>query len=281
MPTPTCFLFDNGSLRADATRSLRKLASALETRLGVAVEAVSLLHSTKISADELDGVPARLLEPALEDFFSRQPNADAQAVLLPLFFGPSGAVTGYLPGRIKALLARFPAARITQARWLVDTAQADGGAPEIVGILADRVRAVIGRAGLHRPSVLLVDHGTPKRSVTAVRNLLGAALARELADECPCVGVASMERREGEHYDFNEPLLERALATPPSDQGDVVVALQFLSPGRHAGPGGDIARICQLAEAAMPGLRTHQTDTLAGDPRLVDLLARRYAEALA
>ncbi|WP_043582725.1 sirohydrochlorin chelatase [Geminisphaera colitermitum] len=274
--TPTCFLFDNGSLRADATRALRALAVALESRIGVPVEAVSLLHSTKIPADQLDGIPARLLEPALNAFFQQSPGA--HAVLLPLFFGPSGAVTGYLPGRVRALLERFPAARITQACWLVDPAQPDGGAPEIVAILADRVRAVIHSAGLGRPRVLLVDHGSPKRSVTAVRNLLGAALARELAGECAGVGVASMERREEERYDFNEPLLERALVTAPANQGDVVVALQFLSPGRHAGPGGDITQICQAAERANHGLRTQITDTLAGDPRLVEVLARRFDE---
>ena len=33
------------------------------------------------------------------------------------------------------------------------------------------------------------------------------------------------------------------------DEGEVVVALQFLSPGRHAGPGGDVAEICTEAEA--------------------------------
>ncbi|AHF90998.1 cobalamin biosynthesis protein CbiX [Opitutaceae bacterium TAV5] len=289
LPADVCFLFDNGSLRAEATRSLRALAGALERRIGVRVEAVSLLHSDGVPAEELDGEPARLLEPALGAFLQKNPAA--HAVTLPLFFGPSGAVTGYWPGRLKPLLDRFPAARVTRARWLVDTDRPGGDAPEIVAILADRVRAVTRAKGLTRPQVLLVDHGTPRRGVTAVRNLLGAELAKTLADECaPAgVGVASMERRDGDHYDFNEPLLERALRTPPFDRGDVVVALQFLSPGRHAGAGGDIATLCREAEAdaaARAGgggdsrhLRTHMTETISGDPRLVEVLARRVAEA--
>jgi sirohydrochlorin ferrochelatase len=57
--------------------------------------------------------------------------------------------------------------------------------------------------------------------------------------------------------------------------GEVVVLLQFLSPGRHAGLGGDVAEICEAAEAEMPGLRTVMSDPIADDPRLVDVLARR------
>ncbi|MDR1280840.1 MAG: cobalamin biosynthesis protein CbiX [Opitutaceae bacterium] len=298
-PADVCFLFDNGSLRAEATRSLRALAGALERWIGVRVEAVSLLHSDGVPAEELDGEPARLLEPALGAFLQKKPAA--HAVTLPLFFGPGGAVTDYWPDRLKLLLDRFPAARVTRARWLVDTDQPGGDAPEIVAILADRVRAVMRAKGLANPQVLLVDHGSPRREVTAVRNLLGAELAKTLAGECAsasvAVGVASMARRDGDRYDFNEPLLERALRTPPFDRGDVVVALQFLSPGRHAGEGGDIATLCRVAEAeaaARAGgdgggggggsgggsrLRTHMTETISGDPRLVDVLARRVMAA--
>ena len=101
----------------------------------------------------------------------------------------------------------------------------------------------------------------------------------ELAGEIATLGVASMERREGAAYAFNEPLLATALRTPPFDRGDVVVALQFLSPGRHAGPGGDIADICAAAEAEQPGLRTQMTEPIAADGRLVELLAERLTGA--
>ena len=64
-----------------------------------------------------------------------------------------------------------------------------------------------------------------------------------------------------------------------------MVALQFLSPGRHAGPGGDVATICEAAEAkaSKEGRRLHTTMTapIADDIRLVELLACRAGPALA
>lgn len=94
-----------------------------------------------------------------------------------------------------------------------------------------------------------------------------------------------MERREGDEFAFNEPLLAKILATAPFDAGEVVVALQFLSPGRHAGPGGDVAEICAHAEAdaAARGvvLRTAMTATLADDPCVDKILARRAGPAKA
>jgi hypothetical protein len=92
-----------------------------------------------------------------------------------------------------------------------------------------------------------------------------------------------MERREGDAFAFNEPLLERLLERAPFAAGEVVVALQFLSPGRHAGPGGDVAGICAEAEAraAAAGrrLETALTATLADDARVLDVLERRARAA--
>jgi len=272
-----CFLFDNGSLRSAATLALRGLARTLERSLPVPVEAVSLLHSSGVDAAALDGVPARLLEPALAEFFAREPRG--RAVLLPLFFGPSAAPTDYVPARLEALRGRFPEARLVQADWLVRPER--DPADELSGILRDRVRAVMTAEGLVRPRVVLVDHGTPQPAVNAVRNFLGERLRALLGAEVAGVAVASMERRAGSEYDFNEPLLETCLRTVPHDRGDVVVALQFLSPGRHAGPDGDVAAICRGAEAARPGLRAFMTETMAGDERLAAVLARRYEEAVA
>jgi hypothetical protein len=273
-----CFLFDNGSVRADSTRSLRRLAGRLAVRLGHPVEAVSLLHSTRVPAAELDGEPARLLEPALDAWFAKNP--EGRALLLPLFFGPSGALTDYVPERLASLRARHPSARAALAEPLVI---ADEEPTELAAALADRVRATATERGWQKPKVVLCDHGSPQRAVAAVRDRLGARLAALLGDEVEAVAVASMERREGAEYAFNEPLLATRLATPPFDTGVVVVALQFLSPGRHAGPGGDVAAICSAAEqtAAAAGrvLRTATTATLADDPRLVEVLARRASLA--
>ena len=275
-----CFLFDNGSFRAESTRSLRRLAARLSERLGHPVRAVSLLHSTRVRAEELDGVPAQLLEPALDQWFSGRPGG--RALLLPLFFGPSGALTDYVPERLASLRARHPAARTVLAEPLVLAGEEPA---ELVDALADRVRTTISEKGWSSPRVVLCDHGSPQPAVTAVRDRLAASLARALRGEVAAVAAASMERRAGDEFAFNEPLLATRLGTPPFDAGEVVVALQFLSPGRHAGPGGDVDTICAEAEEAarVAGreLRTAMTATLADDPRIVEILARRAAPARA
>jgi sirohydrochlorin ferrochelatase len=254
--------------------SLRRVAKPLAERLDCEVRAVSLLHSSKVPADTLGGDPAQLLESSLVGFFAQNPGG--RAILLPLFFGPSAALTDYVPARIKAVRERFPGAQIDMAPWLVDIGSPDR---RMAGILADRVRELIRSDAWSRPQVILVDHGSPQPAVAAVRNHLGAQVRDELGDEVAGLTVASMERRDGDAYAFNDPLLATALATAPSNQGNVVIALQFLSPGRHAGAGGDIAEICDAAEQAQSGLTTRMTETIATDVRLVDLLVERFAEA--
>jgi hypothetical protein len=272
-----CFLFDNGSFRPESTLVLRALARRMAERLGYEVTAVSLLHSTRVPAEELGGEKAQLLEPALDDWFAANPGGEA--LLLPLFFGPSGALVDYIPERVSHLHAKHGAVRTVLAAPLV---RADEEPAELIAILADRVRAVVADQVWARPKVVLCDHGTPLATVTAVRDRLGLMLAQALGDEVAACAVASMERREGDAYAFNEPLLARRLELPPFDEGDVVVALQFLSPGRHAGPGGDVATICAEAEAAAAGagrsLRTAMIAPMADDERMVAVLARRAEE---
>ena len=261
-------------MRPDSTLSLRRLGAALSAHLGQPVQTVSLLHSTKVEAAALGGVPARLLEPALVEFFSANPAGEA--VLMPLFFGPSAALTEYVPARVAAVRERFPEARVRLAPWMVNPAETDSRVAEI---LADQVSTTARARGWVRPHVILVDHGSPQPSVAVVRNHLGAQLRGLLGDTVAGLAVASMERREGAAYDFNEPLLATVLSTPPFNSGEVVIALQFLSPGRHAGPGGDIAEICHAAEEASPGLQTQMTEPIAADARLVALLTERLAQA--
>lgn len=270
-----CFLFDNGSFRADSTRSLRTLAANLAKPLGHPVRAVSLLHSSRVSPAELDGEPAKLLEPELQSWFALHPRG--RALLLPLFFGPSGALVDYVPERLAALHTKYPEGRVKLAEALVLPHEEPS---ELVAILADRVRATMQARGWNRPNVILCDHGTPLRTVSEIRDRLAAGLARALAGEVGRVAPASMERRPEEAFAFNEPLLETLLATPPFNGSHVVVALQFLSPGRHAGPGGDVAQICATAEAAAPGLSTAMSTPIADDPRLIDVLTRRAKAVL-
>jgi hypothetical protein len=88
-----------------------------------------------------------------------------------------------------------------------------------------------------------------------------------------------MERRPEPAYDFNEPLLASLLATSPWSESQVIVAMQFLLPGRHAGPAGDVAEICRQAEAAHPRLRTRMTGLLGSHPLLLEILADRWRSA--
>lgn len=270
---PHCFLFDNGSLRAASTLSLRRTAALLSVALDAPVRAVSLLHSSGVPPEQLDGVPAHLLEPALLAWLSENPQG--QAVLLPLFFGPSNALTDYLPGRLQFVRAKFPHCDLRIARALVSPTEAD---TSIAEALAAAARMAIAHHALSRPKVLMVDHGSPQSQVAAVRNHLGQQVRELLGSEASEVGVASMERRPGDEYAFNDPMLATALNTPPFNDGDVVILLQFLSPGRHAGPNGDIVYICDEAARGRPSLRTYLTEPIANDPRVIQVLVRRARE---
>lgn len=261
MSRPAILLVDNGSLEPAATLRLRELAQALGERLGEPVAAVSLLHSSAIPEEQLGGRSAEILEPAL----ARRIEAGAHDfVVVPLLFGPSRALTDYLPERVEHLRKRHPALRVRLAAPLFE-AQDD----RLARILADHVRALepVDR-------VALVDHGSPVRAVTAVRDELARQLGRILG-LAVTVAPASMERRPGPEFDFGKPLLSGLLGTPPWRTGDVVVAMQFLLPGRHAGPAGDVAQICRTAEQSNPGLRTRMTRLVAEHPLLIEILADR------
>jgi sirohydrochlorin ferrochelatase len=271
---PLCVLFDNGSLRPEATLNLRLIALRLQAAIGVIVHPVSLLHSSAIAPGALGGQPARILEPALRAWLQAGIN---DFLLLPLFFGPSAALTEYIPQRLEHLRREFPAMHAWLGRWLVDPRNPRD--TRLASILADNVRAIIRSCGLTRPNAVLVDHGSPQRAVVEVRDFLGLQTGRLLGKEIGRLEVASMERRSGPEYDFCEPLLADVLRDTDFAQRHVVVARQFLSPGNHAGPAGDVAGICTAAEQAQPGLKTHLTELMGGDSRLIEVLADRYREA--
>jgi hypothetical protein len=58
----------------------------------------------------------------------------------------------------------------------------------------------------------------------------------------------------------------------------IILSMLFLSPGRHAGPGGDIADICSAVERDHPGFRIHPSALVGGHPRLLAILAARVGE---
>ncbi len=264
---PLTFLVDNGSLEAAAPLALRDLAAKLAAEIGQPVEPVSLLHSSGVPARQLGGKAAEILEPALEQRLKR---GQDKFLLLPLFFGPSGALTDYLPKRLTHVQGKYPAFSAKVAAPLFAA-----GDDRLARILADHVLATQAAS----PRVALVDHGSPARPVVAVRNQLAGQLGKLLGSDY-VVAASSMERRDGAEYDFGEPLLANLLREPGWSQGDVIVAMQFLLPGKHAGPRGDVAGICRAAEAASGGrLRTMMTALVAEHPLLIEILADRWRAA--
>lgn len=271
---PCTLLVDNGSHRAESTLSLRRIAGALSAELGHTVHPVSLLHSTRVDASELDGVPAQILEPFLK---ARRVQGVNSFLVVPFFFGHSAAIYEYLPQRVVEMRAGWPELEVRVAPCMVNLENpADTAVAEI---LAELVRKKAREEGLERPAVTLVDHGTPRIAVNRVRNLLADQLREALGTGASAVEASSMERREGAEYDFNEPLLENLLGSEGFAR-EVVLSMLFSSPGRHAGPGGDIAQICAAAEKKHPGLRTHMCDLFATHPGVVHLLATRYRQGV-
>lgn len=277
LPEISCLLVDNGSLSPAATLNLRKIAVKLEAAIEHPVRPVSLLHSDRVSSADLGGTPAETLESSMRAAIDQ---GARKFIVLPFFFGPSAALTEFIPERVAEIGKSSPDLDVRIASPLVRLDQPED--TRIAAILADNAHSTVAAANLANPPVVVVvDHGSPQSTVADVRNHVAEQVARQLGSAAQVVLPASMERRPGPEYDFNEPLLEHALRRLPCGCGDVVVSMMFLSPGRHAGAGGDVEQICRSAEECCPGLKIHITP-LAGDhPLIVEILADRFREVTA
>lgn len=255
MPERRTLLVDNGSLNPRATLRLRELARELSANLGRAVEPVSVLHSDKIDPAELGGQRARTFES-----YAREAKAAGCETLrvIPLFIGPSLAITEFLPE-----LAAKVGIRLEIGRTLWTPEDPEG----LAGLLQTNLVASGWRHG--QGTVLLCDHGSPIRAVTAARDDLATRLRARLGLDASQLVACSMERREGPAYAFNEPMLADAVAQA---RGEVTVLMLFILPGRHAGDGGDVATICSTH--ATPGTRWRLSPLIGDNPGLVELLAR-------
>ncbi len=257
------FLVDNGSLRPDAYLNLCKIAAEVSAVIGNCVKPAPLLHANKIPCEELGGNSAVLLEAQITEGLL---NGVSEFTVLPLFFGESGALTDYLPRRLKKLSESHGQFKVKQLKPLF--IDASNGGDILVAILEDRVRSSTNDHQLEECKIVLVDHGSPKVAVTNVRNQLAQLLNERFLLDGFEVVAASMERRPGPEYSFNEPLLETLLANIST--GNVVVAQLFLAPGRHAGPNGDIAAICEQAEAVSDNLNIFRTDLIGNHPLIIE-----------
>ena len=277
MKDETCYLIsDNGSYRPEATLSLRRLADRLGSRVGKTVHPVSLLHSTKIPVEKLDGIAAEIFEPFVN---KKLKDGVRRFHVTPLFFGPSAAILEYMPQRVKVLRASWPDLEVRIGPCLVNPK--DEGDERMARILIDRIHATREQQGFKTPSIALVDHGAPRIKVTEVRDHLAKQIRHLLAEsDFPEVTACSMERRDGDEYAFNEPLLERVIGSE-GFQKEVIVSMLFASPGRHAGPGGDVARICEESATSQPGLAWQMTELVASHDGIIDILASRFEEGVA
>lgn len=263
-------LVDNGSTRPDATLSLRRIAESLAARIGGPVYPVSLQHADRIPPEELEGRGADVLPAFLR---AQRAQGVEEFVLVPLFFGASRALSGFVPDTVREIGTETGAFRLRVARPLCPL---PAGEARLARILCDNAARAAAAHGLAPKTIVLVDHGSPVPRVTAVRR----RLAEQMRDCLPAGVVleqAVMERRPGPEYDFNGPLLEDLLVRLAREDArrQVVVAMLFFSPGRHAGPGGDIEAICNRVEEGFPGFRAQPSPLIGEHEGLAEILASR------
>ncbi|HEX2855848.1 MAG TPA: CbiX/SirB N-terminal domain-containing protein [Opitutaceae bacterium] len=259
-------LIDNGSLEPAAQLNLRAVATALSDRVGLRVEAVSWKHSDRVPADALGGISAWTLAPFVRAQVAR---GERDFVFVPFFISAQGAIGSALRGDLEKL--QREAAVATPFEFIFTPGLAAQGA--IAGIVAERVRETIALRGLHRPSIVVVDHGGPSAASAALRDSLADEARTLLGVEIGPLAAASMEGSHG-------PLLAEQVGAAQFARGDVVVAPLFLSPGRHAGDDGDVQRICRAAEAQLPSLRCHVTGLVGTHSRAIEPLVLALRETL-
>ncbi len=255
------FLVDNGSRVPAAYVSLVEIAQKLEAALCEPVVAAPFSHA----------------EFVLEDLLEKSYQAEVRKfIILPLFFGPSAAVTKWIPRCLQEWSSQKEDVQWKMGMPLfVD--ESDGGT-ELAEMLISEFNTITESRDFEEASVVLVDHGSPQEKVTEVRDCLGRMVHRQLPSWVKQFSPASMERRSGSKYDFNEPLLEHLLKDSGFNAGTVILLQLFLSPGRHAGKRGDIESICTLAEAENHGLRIIRSGLLGNQPKLISLLEKRVNE---
>lgn len=274
LSTAQVLLVDNGSIKASATLTLRRLAAGLSEQCGCNVDAVSLRHADKIAAQELMGKPASVL---LDYLRNRLQSGQRNFIVLPLFFGLSRAITSFIPEQKQLLDAEFGDFKLQIADVLYPLPQ---GEDLLVEILHDNISSTAQQYNIRAQNVVLVDHGSPIPRITQVREHIAAALHGLLG-----AGVelhqAVMERRDGPEYDFNGPLLkDQLLQMAHAGNKSAMVSMMFLLPGKHAGASGDIEQICNEVKQQYPGFDIWITPLISDSPKLLYLLAKRLNEYL-
>ncbi len=258
-------LIDNGSLEPAAHRNLRAVAAALSARSGVTVHAVSWKHSDRLAPEALGGRRAWTLATFMR---AQRATGETEFLFVPFFISAQGAIGSAL----RSELEKLQHACGDFAFAFTDGLAARGA---LAPIVAERVRETIAANNLSHPAVIVVDHGGPSAASAALRDAAANEVGRSLlaGDTCewhgrpardsensragrPCHEIACKQAptsirsltaasMEGAHA----PLLTDELRRPEYANRDVVIAMLFLSPGRHAGADGDVAQICRASPA--------------------------------
>lgn len=234
------------------------------------VQPVSLLHSSRVDPSLLDGIKAETMEPFLAGPIAQ---SVSELRILPFFFGPSRALTEWLPEK----LWQWKGQKDGRSFRILDCLHQNRDTRLAVA-LEDLCLRAIERNKMNKPFLALVDHGTPVFDVHRVREEVGEELKERMKDNISGFSTCSMERRDGEEYDFNEPLLENLLAEKRETFEEMLVAQLFLSPGRHAGEGGDLDRICSSFANSSPSRRLVRTDLLGLHPLIIEILRERIIQ---
>ncbi len=265
-------LIDNGSVKPTSILAARLLASRVSSLIGLPVLHLACQHSDRVPAEALNGEPCL----SWSDFLARERNRERKRYLvLPLFFGPSAAIDIKARRVGKRYCDQNMGMVCEFALPLVDLDMPnDDGVARLV---SDDVIDKLDTERKDQSICVLVDHGSPRPEIGKCRDLVASQLAEILMPSGIRVIAASMERREGSAYAFNEPLLETVL-----DRLDlrttkrVILAFMFFFPGRHAGPGGDIDSICSDSRFVKEGGEILKCALLGEQAGLADVIARRF-----
>ncbi|MFL2928379.1 MAG: sirohydrochlorin chelatase [Opitutales bacterium] len=268
MNLPICLLVDNGSLRPEAVLGMRRVAQKLSSASSFVVRAVSLLHSDKIAPSKLNHENGVTIETFLA---SEQGSNEKKLLVLPFFLGPSRGITEWLREKLKD----WEQKKSGRSFKILDTLYL-GNEKILAQALDQQIEQVRLENKLPNPHVAMVDHGTPVFEVNQVRERVGMELNKLFLKGDFTFSTCSMERREGDEFAFNDPLLEQVLAKwGRLGVEQVVLALFFLLPGRHAGKNGDLVEICKDAEKKFPQMKIFQTLPLGEENIIFEILMGR------
>jgi len=266
---PIYLLADNGSKKAEATLRLRELAAELSQKTKKEIHAVSLQHADAIPAAEINNLPAETFPL----FLHRQlQQGERDFVVIPLFFGASRALTSFIPQQMAILEEEFGSFNVSLTDVIFPL---ESGEPRLADIVHSFIQELNAEQEGKYKDVVLVDHGSPSPIITEVRKSVAERLQSLLGDNIQ-LSQAVMERREGKEYDFNGELLADWLTTQAkAGVANIIVAMLFFLPGRHAGACGDVEEICQSVVDEFPSLKITITPLISEHELLLDILNDR------